>query len=89
MNKFNVWHYLCAKEERGQPALGDPPDWPGAPAEAGFGLCIHLSLIVKQCLGDVDLVFLGGKVKGLVVILGHSVWRCALVQMSSSSMTKV
>ena len=42
-------------------------------AEAGFALCIHLALVVKQRLGNVDLFLLGGSVKGRVTVLGHGV----------------
>ena len=53
-------------------------------AEAGFALCIHLALVVKQRLGNVDLFLLGGSVNGRVAVLGHGVGRCAL----SSSMAR-
>lgn len=42
-------------------------------AEAGFALCIHLALVVKQRLGNVDLFLLGGSVNGRVAVLGHGV----------------
>ena len=98
MNKFNIWQYLRAKVDRGQLVLGLGVDGSslrdqepsnlmvtllaGQVQEAA--LCIHLSLVVKQRLGNVDLVLLGRSVKGRVAVLGHGVGRCAL----SSSMAR-
>ena len=98
MNKFNIWQYLGAKVDRGQLVLGlgvdggslrdqEPSNLmvtllAGQVQEAA--LCIHLGLVVKQRLGNVDLVLLGRSVKGRVAVLGHGVGRCAL----SSSMAR-
>ena len=78
MNKFNIWQYLGAKVDRGQLVLGlgvdggslrdqEPSNLmvtllAGQVQEAA--LCIHLGLVVKQRLGNVDLVLLGRSVKG-------------------------
>ena len=98
MNKFNILQYLGAKVDRGQLVLGlgvdggslrdqEPSNLmvtllAGQVQEAV--LCIHLVLVVKQRLGNVDLVLLGRSVKGRVAVLGHGVGRCAL----SSSMAR-
>ena len=98
MKKFNIWQYLGAKVDRGQLVLGlgvdggslrdqEPSNLmvtllAGQVQEAV--LCIHLVLVVKQRLGNVDLVLLGRSVKGRVAVLGHRVGRCAL----SSSMAR-